>query len=191
MLALNDDPQLGLWNLDDHSHPRKLAEAQAAHAKAIAFSHSGTTLARGRTDGQIELLSVDRALELCATLTYPADLGSVDNIAFAPDDRLLAAAFSDGYFVLWDMASREWIGRFSVGNASDPSLAFSPDGKKLVSTGAHIDVWQLNLDAWESSAKQMMIPEVDRGPVSEGAKRPNCDMKIHTNRTTVARKAIH
>ena len=55
---------------------------------------------------------------------------AVQQVQFSVDGKLLATAGRDGYVRLWDTATLRQMGRFQ-GLAP---IAFSPDGKALVST---------------------------------------------------------
>jgi WD40 repeat protein len=57
--------------------------------------------------------------------------------AFSPDSKRIALAGKT--IQLFDVASHELVHTFPGG----PRLVFSPDGKTLVSTGAHLNIWDL------------------------------------------------
>jgi WD40 repeat protein len=76
----------------------------------------------------------------------------VNGVAFSPDGKLLAAAYSDGNARLWDLASRQIVGvplPAGAGPGSGSGVAFSPDGKLLATadTDGTVRLWQMPLFA--------------------------------------------
>ncbi len=73
--------------------------------------------------------------------------------AFAPDNRTLAVAFSDGSVVLWNTDSSKQMAEFTAHNLArssvvyyrECSVAFAPDGKKLLTGGFDhaVKLWEL------------------------------------------------
>ena len=72
-------------------------------------------------------------------------------VAFSPDGKLLAAAYSDGLVRLWNPATRQPVGApLPAGTSSGrrvSGVAFSPDGKLLASADADgtVRTWPMPL----------------------------------------------
>jgi conflict system STAND superfamily ATPase/WD40 domain-containing protein len=79
--------------------------------------------------------------------------GGAGAVAFSPDGKLLAAAYSDGLVRLWNTATRQAAGGpLPAGTSSGGSVlgvAFSPDGKLLASADADgtVRTWPMPLFA--------------------------------------------
>jgi WD40 repeat protein len=100
----------------------------------MAFSPDGRILLTGEHDGIVTLWDiVDRKPSRRSTLTGHA--ASVTAVAFRPDG-LMASIDWLGTMILWDPDSNpptrldSWVAQFGMG-----SIAFSPDGRRLVTAG--------------------------------------------------------
>ena len=77
--------------------------------------------------------------------------GGVTGVAFSPDGKLLATAYSDGFVRLWNIATRQPVGTpLPAGTSSGrrvSGVAFSPDGKLLASADADgtVRTWPMPL----------------------------------------------
>ena len=106
----------------------------------IAFSPDGTTLAAtSQRDGRIFLLGTPPPAAKRDRLGGPEN--QFKALAFSADGRILATGADNGRRVgsrdqairLWDVAGRKELGRVPAHRSSIRSLAFSPDGRRLVS----------------------------------------------------------
>ena len=77
---------------------------------------------------------------------------SVLSVAFSPTGKTLASGGADGNIFLWDVASRQRMGKPLTGHAGSVlSVAFSPDGKILASGSA-----DGNIFLWDVAGRQQM-----------------------------------
>jgi dipeptidyl aminopeptidase/acylaminoacyl peptidase len=105
----------------------------------LALSPDGKTLATASWDKRIYLWDVATGAET-AQIEAPASA-----LAFSPDGRMLSYGATDGVIHLWEVATRRerhvFTGHQSGGNdqgsfaAGVAVLAFSPDGRTLISGG--------------------------------------------------------
>ncbi len=113
----------------------------------MAFSRDGKRLASGGADNIVRVWDAETA-ELLFELSMPtvahfrvdlAPMLRVTAVAFSTDGSLLACASANadrkGTIHVWDLATAEELVRLEAHNGSVDALAFSPDGKKLVSGG--------------------------------------------------------
>ncbi len=77
------------------------------------------------------------------TLDNPAEVTAV---AFSPDNRLLAAAFTDGFVRLWTVAGGQALAALEAHSGPALDLSFSADGTLLASGGADstVNLWEVD-----------------------------------------------
>jgi WD40 repeat protein/class 3 adenylate cyclase len=132
---------VSIWDWDRGEVDRTIDAA----ATALAFDPTGSTLAAGLFDGNVEIRDVATG-ELVRG--FRAHSGRVHDLAFSPDGAWIATAGEDGTVALFDAA--RGARRFVLpGHGSLVSgLAFSPDGRWLITTAPDgvVRVWTLDLD---------------------------------------------
>ena len=141
-------PFLAGHEVDDKVGPNNFIEGFEDMITALAFSSNGALLAVG-SQQKIRLLGSSQQPRLKDVTRSPQSL------AFSSDDTVLVAGLRNGSIELLDMTTGEKITTLNGHTLMVETLAFSPDGKTLVSTGQDgtILVWD-----WEEAIKGKPIP---------------------------------
>ncbi len=107
---------------------------------AVALHPDGRRLATARPGGSITVQGLGSQAGPIAVL--PSREAEVVALAFQTGGPLLAAALADGTLVLWDHAAAAFVQEYPAKTtpASRPTLAWSSDGGKLVSTAGERSV---------------------------------------------------
>jgi WD40 repeat protein len=128
----------------------RYAENQGA-IQAVALSPDGQRLAYGV---QGKVLVVEAASgKVIKEMTGPK--GLITSIGFGPQGTLLAAASAEGGLGLWELGTGKRLlelERVAI------RLAFTPDGKQLIATGAGA------IKVWEAATGKELPGIVDTGP---------------------------
>jgi WD40 repeat protein len=120
--------------------------AHQDHARCVVFSSDGHRLATGSWDGTVKTWDARTGKNL---LTIKDDT-YVYSVAFSPDGRYLAGAYSkapENGVKIWDAASGEQLRMLDRGKGGVWCVAFSPDGKRLAAAGGltlgGVKVWDV------------------------------------------------
>ena len=138
--------------------------------RALAFSPDGKTLASGDEYKTIFLWDVTGGGRRA---TFKIPVGGHYALAFSPNGNLLASGGSNGTIYLWDATKTEerwWdaVGQYMPSlvlnghNAKVTNLAFSPDGKTLIS-GSHdgtVRAWDTLTGSQRFTCSEFMGPIV-------------------------------
>lgn len=145
---ISGSPQCKVWSLTDDS----LTELEDSQdSQSLAWSPSGDWVVAGTVDGELKIWSPDRGK---IEHTFKAHDDAILCLAFRYDGRVLATGSWDHRIRLWRCYNWEKIWEFNIGEPVR-SLAFSPDGKRLVS-GAW---WRGRIHLWD----------IDRGNIEDTA----------------------
>lgn len=166
MLAAGAGGLVELWDLEKAKTVRTLGTAEGRPLGRL-YDHSGIDAVLFLPEGK-RILAGGRGVgfalwdvETGALLWHEPGLGGV--LALSPDGRTLAAVNGyRGVIALWDIADHKEIGTITGHKLLVWSVAFSPDGKSLVSGSADLTVrkwdlasrkelWRLGVEATEFS----------------------------------------
>ncbi len=154
LATAGDDSLIILWDLDNEPVEKTQLIGHEKSVLSLAFSPDGRTLASGGVDDGIFLWDVDSGSHSGDPLEGD---DSIQAIAFSPDGKILAfgncserqslSFCAKNDIRLMDSATGEiLVGPISNGDGSITSLAFSPNGKRLV-TSSNLDeeilVWDI------------------------------------------------
>jgi WD40 repeat protein len=142
----------------------------------LAFSPDGKVLAGDLAD---EIWLWDAGTGDLKQTLKPSS-GGVWSIAFSPDSRLMAGygnASVDGKrmscLTLWDVSSGAIIHSIEAGEAggvaTPGTLAFSPDGKRLASTGVRIASGRISIGGRDVGAGKKVVNNIKLWDVTKGA----------------------
>jgi WD40 repeat protein/serine/threonine protein kinase len=163
-LSGHEEGVIVLWDTATGQPVRRLTSDTPAHSAAVytvAFSPDGKLAASGDLDGHVCLWDVATGAEF---RHLEGHTNAVLSVTFSPDGKQLATSSGevrqaqpgeDNTVRLWDVASGAEIRRFEGHQSAVWSVAFSPDGKKLVSSSGpllvagdtSIRVWDINTGA--------------------------------------------
>jgi WD40 repeat protein len=165
------------WDAQSGKETRRTAAPAERMLAAFALSPDGKTLALGQADlGRggprardcaVILWDLEGGKERCRSTGTHA--GGVRALAWRPDGSAVASAGADNGVLLWDATSGKELWRSAQEQAHESHLAFSADGKTLLSVGSFFDAQggrALRLDAREASSGKPLRPvEVVAGVV--------------------------
>jgi dipeptidyl aminopeptidase/acylaminoacyl peptidase/mono/diheme cytochrome c family protein len=143
---------------------------------AVALSPDGRLVAAAGWDRAIYVWDVEKG-ERVARLD--GHNGAVYDLDFRRDGRVLASASEDWTVKLWDSAAGPNLGQrldtFSESEQALHSVAFSPDGARVVAAGAdrRIRAWTVSESAREGTNRIVLSRFAHEGPVLDLAFSPD------------------
>ncbi|MGH3628230.1 MAG: NACHT and WD repeat domain-containing protein [Sciscionella sp.] len=143
----SDDATIHLWDIDDPAHPVLLGVLTGPTSKifCLAISPDGHHLAAGTSsDDSVYLWDISHPAHPLAEgppLTGPASW--INSVAFSPDGRTLAVGSSDTLLWLFDLDSRQPIGRLPHPRPLAASLYRTGQSLVTVADDGTIRDWDL------------------------------------------------
>jgi len=148
LTTVGGDGAVHLWDLG--SPVSKVASARLERVSSenwslcVRYSPNGNLIAVG-SGNQLSLLDSTDLRRKTPVIEIPRLL----SLRFSPDGRQLASGHGGGRLRLWDTHS--WNYRSLVGHELPQSdIAFSPDGRRMVSGGDKMIVW--DTETWQQLA---------------------------------------
>ena len=120
-----DGKQIASADFDGNIRIWDAESGDCIDVKKVAFK--GTERIAFNSDGKLDTVSV-----------YAPD-GNV--VAFSPDGKSMVSDDEDGVLSLWDTSTGICIDKIMVGQDVLTSVAFTPDGRKIVGGGYELFVW--------------------------------------------------
>ena len=138
-LATGGGMHAKLWDV-----PRRTEIVTLQHGnwvQTVTFSHDGQRLAVGGGSGDGPgAVKVWNVQERQVVVTLDGDPKNIMTVTFSPDDRYLASSGWDGQLKVWDVSN--WDLLRTIPHTGYYDIAFSPDGKMLVSTNdGYVSLW--------------------------------------------------
>ena len=120
---------------------------------ALAFSPDGNRLASGSFDGSAKVWDVLAQREI-RTLGHKS---SVTSVTFSPDGLRLATGSENKTVSLWDLTPSGALREYRGHKGPAQALAFSPNGKHLVSASRQVRLW-----ATETTSRPTLLEGLPR-----------------------------
>ncbi|HMC70987.1 MAG TPA: hypothetical protein VKJ07_17655, partial [Mycobacteriales bacterium] len=137
------DGAIILWDVATRKPLRTLQGHQGALSR-IAFMPDGKTVTAGQEDGTVRSWDAASGAEKDVLAGHA---GAVTSVAYSPDGKLLASAGLDKTLLVRDTATAEHVQKRVLRDRIE-SLAFTDDGKRLVTTTEHdrrsmFEIWDV------------------------------------------------
>ena len=138
----SDDGTVRLWSADTGQPVGAPLTGDPAQVLSVAFSPDGRRIASGGSNNGVRLWDADTRQPIGQPTT--GAMGLVSSVAFSPDGKRIVSgggygdygdnSFGDNTVRLWDADTGQPIGQPMTGHTDAvQSVAFSPDGKRIVS----------------------------------------------------------
>ena len=124
------DGGVSIWEVDSGRLLHFFRE-NTALVRALCFSHDGRLLASGSWNNRVVLYNLDTGVN--SRLEGHRD--AVDGLAFAPDDKTLVSASSDGTIRFWCLANNQVALTLTHDRGPVTGVTFSPDGNLMATSG--------------------------------------------------------
>jgi WD40 repeat protein len=145
-LVTGSGDTIALWDLTTRPAKRVTAiDVKLNHVNCLAWSPNGQLLAIGSNDETVQLLDMQRRVQLPGLNGHK---DAVICVAFSPDGRLLASASMDGTARVWDATTRRQERVFKRDNKRITAVQFAGDTKRLTAgcNDGSVILWNIATD---------------------------------------------
>jgi eukaryotic-like serine/threonine-protein kinase len=144
------DGTVKLWDVATGKTLRTYSEFHNAFTSKIVWSHDGQRIAVGTSypiaqDASAYILDANSSTIL---LTTPKYHQGVTDLAWSPDNALIASLDSSGEIHIWKSSTGELVYSYQ---ALANNLAWSPDGKFIASSSATEKMQQVEITIWNTA----------------------------------------
>ncbi|KAJ7215608.1 WD40-repeat-containing domain protein [Mycena pura] len=146
-----------VWNLGTKKSTHLVSLADSGHPSCLKFSPDGHLLFCGTYDGYIAILNMETA----EVRVFKLDSSYLQSVAVSPDGLSIAGGFG-GAVAIFNMKGEKKQAFKNTRRLNDvaASLAFSPDGQKLICglsgywrTSGSIDIWDMTTGSLEEMSE--------------------------------------
>jgi WD40 repeat protein len=149
LVAGSHHGELHLWDRE-HGNKEHILSGLNASSRVV-YGHTGRLLAAGTEDGSLMISSINSGCR-SKEVVIDAHAGSVNDLAFGPEDKWLATVGNDGTVRFWNPSDGKLIASllFAISGAHYAWLAVTPDGRfdgdpRLFSKV----LWRFSPDLWD------------------------------------------
>src|SRR5262249_41139934 len=123
---------------------RTVVDLESAEARSVVFGPDGGKAAAVCSGREVRVWDLRTGEELAR---YPVEGGPLSPPAFSGDGESLAVRTSSGEAVVWGLGRPVPVHTLRGPRDRVVGVGFSPDGRRLVSAGAHglVKLWELTL----------------------------------------------
>jgi WD40 repeat protein len=108
---------------------------------SVVFSPDGKSIVSGGGDKTVRIW--DATTGEAIGKPFSGHKSPVNSVAFSRDSKRIFSGSGDNMVRIWDVTTGQAIGKPTVYQGSGISVAFSPDGKRIVSGGEDMRIWDV------------------------------------------------